>query len=215
MKRHNIKIITIIFIIVMIFSSCAVKPKFIREDYQKLKPSKVAVLPVINQTADVEGGKVFRNLVHTQLAKKGYPFSILKKKEMEEKLNEEGITDGGQLKVVEKNELCNILGTDGLLFIQLLECDYSSYAIASTKKIKAHFGLFKGEVLIWEDIKKVNDGKSVLTGVLQVANGNTDELVEDFAKQVAVKAASGWMMDHELKPQMIKVINRSFRTLPK
>lgn len=87
------------------FISCASSPKFIAPDYSR--PQKVAILPTINHTSDLEGSIIFKNLLSKGLKTKKY--ANLKEIPMIDSiLNEAGITDRGQLYNISQNELFEI-----------------------------------------------------------------------------------------------------------
>ncbi|HHM02058.1 MAG TPA: hypothetical protein ENJ15_03530 [Caldithrix abyssi] len=196
-------------------TSCGPKAKFVEKNYAP--PEVTAILPAVNNSTDVEGGIVFRNLIykHFEAAKPAY--SILSREMTDSLLNEAGITDGGQLEAVENDELMKILNVDGLLFVTIEEMKYQTLGISSTRKVKANFKLLKGGRVIWEDDREVDHGKSALGTIVSAINdpvGTLQDSGEDLAWQLAAKGVKAWLLDHELKPEMLEVINTSFSTLP-
>ena len=196
-------------------TSCGPRAKFVEKDYAP--PELTAIMPAVNNSTDVEGGIVFRNLIykHFEATKPGY--HILSREETDSLLNEAGITDGGQLEAVENEELMKILNVDGLFFITIEEMKYQTLGISSTRKVKANLKLLKGGHLIWEDDREVDHGKSALGTIVSALNdpvGTLQDSGEDLAWQLAAKGVKAWLLDHELKPEMLEVINTSFQTLP-
>ncbi len=196
-------------------TSCGPKAKFVEKNYAP--PEVTAILPAVNNSTDVEGGIVFRNLIYKHFEATKPAYSILSRDRTDSLLNEAGITDGGQLEAVENDELMKILNVDGLFFITIEEMKYQTLGISSTRKVKANFKLLKGGRVIWEDDREVDHGKSALGTIVSAINdpvGTLKDSGEDLAWQLAAKGVKAWLLDHELKPEMLEVINTSFSTLP-
>ncbi len=196
-------------------TSCGPKAKFVEKNYDP--PEVTAILPAANNSTDVRGGIVFRNLIYKHFEAVKPSYHILSREMTDSLLNEAGITDGGQLAAVENDELMKILNVDGLLFITIEEMKYQTLGISSTRKVRANFKLLKGARLIWEDDREVDHGKSAFSTIVSAINdpvGTLKESGEDLAWQLAAKGVKAWLLDHELKPEMLEVINTSFSTLP-
>lgn len=196
--------------------SCVPPAKFLAPNFEK--PEIIAILPTINQTTDVAGGIVFRNLLYKKLADEKYS-RIIPNNEVDSLLNLQGITDGGQLSAIGDEELFKILNVDGLIYVELLECTYQSLGISETRKVKTNLTLklYPG-IKIWEDAREVNAGKSALETVFSFyfdPGGTLKNLTKDLVEQYAIKAINMWLLEHELRPEMDAIINTSFSTLPK
>jgi hypothetical protein len=205
----------IISILLLILFGCGPSAKFIAPDYQK--PGKIAILPTINQTTDVEGAIVFRNLLYHALEEEHYT-DLLDNDIVDSLLNLNGITDGGQLETIENEELFLILDVDGLMYVDLQACEYQSIGISETRMIKAEFQLFQPpSYLIWKDEREEERGKSAFSAVLGLLvnpKETVKETGEDFKEQMTLKGAKMWLLEHELKPEMETVIRKTIDTLP-
>lgn len=202
--------------ILLLLVSCGYSPKFIVKDYSK--PENISILPAINNSTDVEGGIVFRNLIFKKFENDKKEYHIQSKDITDSLLNEAGITDGGQLGSINNNELTKILKVDGLFYIEIIEMDYETLGISSSRKVKSNFKLYKRNTLYWEDEREVDNGKSAFGTLFSAAIdpvGTLKESGKDLGKQLIVKGLKSWLLDHELKPEMEQVINTSFYTLPK
>ena len=202
-------------VLLLLFFSCAEQAKFLAPDFTV--PERIAILPTINYTSDVKGGIVIRHLFYEELADKEY-CQLVDTDLIDSLLNLEGITDGGQISTVEDSALHRILRSDGLLYITLLECEYQTIGISSTKKVKANFQLFTPvHHLIWEDERAVEEGKSwmeTLFEALADPGKAVDKSLHDLGDQVKEKAAKMWLEEHELKDQMMEIIEKTLKTLP-
>jgi hypothetical protein len=200
-----------LFSMLPFFLFCGPSAKFISPDYSR--PQKVAILPTINHTVDVEGATVFRNIFFVKLYRKKYA-ELLKNTQIDSILNEAGITDGGQLGSITQQDLVMLLKADGLFYIDLLECTTTPFEPGKYGTVKANIKLFSpADQLIWEDEQEVektmdSDSKS---GFLADLMG---DYLAEVTKKLVMEAASGWLFDHELKNEMDKLIDKTLKTLP-
>ena len=211
-KRTQMRTLsTLLYIFSILFTSCM--PKHAKFDM----PKHIAVLPTINQTTDVLGGIVFRNIFYLELEEKYSPY-LIPLELVDTLLNEEGITQGGQLAAVENKDLFHILKSDGLLFIELLACDYQTLGISETRRVKVHFTLTTPpDDKRWDFEFEVDEGKSVVDtflGLLGDPKSILKETAEDFGRQLAHKGGRMWLLKHPLKPEMDKVIEEAIDDLP-
>jgi len=206
--------VLLVLLTLLVITSCGPVAKFKAPSVPK--PRTIAILPEINNSTDVNGGIVFRNLSQVQFAQlRGYTF--VKKEIVDSLLNLAGITDGGQLKSISKTELQDILKADGLIYITITEMEYSTLGISSSRIVNANYKLYSNGALYWEDEFKVNNGKSMASGLFgAITNpvGALKEAAKDLGTQLVVKGLKTWLMDHELKPEMLQVIDKCYDTFP-
>ncbi|MCK6622220.1 MAG: DUF799 family lipoprotein [Calditrichaceae bacterium] len=204
----------VLFLLAMFFITCGPSAKFLAPDYSR--PRKVAILPTVNHTNDVECGIVMRNLFFVKLHKKKYA-ELLSNTVVDSILNEEGITDGGQLNMITREELAEILTVDGLLYIDLLKCTCTPLVPGEVGTVKANFKLYvPPSKLIWEDEREEVqelDNSSSGSGGNPLAD-LVGSLIAETAAKLMIQAASGWLFDHELHQEMDKLIKKSLKTLP-
>lgn len=208
--------IILLGILFLVGFSCVPPAKFLTPDFEK--PATIAILPTVNQTTDVAGGIVFRNLLYKKFLKKKYT-RLVPNENVDSLLNLAGITDGGQLAAVTEEELYRILNVDGLLYVELVECTYQSLGVSETRHVKTNLmlKLYPGRK-IWEDEREVKAGKSIFDTILNgITNpaGTLSQSAKDLAGEYAAKGLKMWLLAHELKPEMDKIIDISIQTLPK
>ncbi len=191
---------------------CSPRAQFIARDYTR--PHKLAILPTINHTTDVNGAIVFRNLLFVYLAQKGYS-TLLSNTVVDSLLQLAGITAGGQLQTISPQELFQRLGVDGLLFVELQECNYLTLGIVERRTVRAHLWLLipPGRK-IWEDTQEVDDIHSEVLDALDDPEKLFQKSLSQLGEQLAIKGLKMWLFDHELKPEMIRVIHQLLRRLP-
>jgi hypothetical protein len=179
-------------------------------DYSR--PQNVALLPTINQTNDVKGSIVFRNLLYKKLKKKKY--AILQEiSSIDSTLNQAGITDGGQLPRLDPAELFEMLRVDGLIYIELLICETTPLNIFESGKVKANFKLYTPSArLIWED-EREQKAKSRSAKLGQGLSKFFKSYGEKVSEDLKEHAAEAWLDNHELNDEMEKLIKKSLKTL--
>jgi hypothetical protein len=204
-------LLSLVCLSLVVIDSCAPKGA------QFKMPQQIAVLPTINQTTDVLGAIVFRRLFYIELEEE-YGAYLIPIEMVDTLLNEEGITQGGQLDAIENSDLFQILKSDGLLFIELLACDYQTLGVSETRRIKVHFSLIRPpEEKIWDFEYEVDEGKSAFDtflGILGDPKEAFKDTAEDLGKQLAHKAGRMWLLNHALKPEMEMVIKEAMDDLP-
>jgi hypothetical protein len=203
----------LLLLILLLLFSCRPRKSMIDDSN---KPKKIAILPTINYTTDVKGGIVFRNLFYEALEEEEFTY-LIPIDQIDSLLNDEGITDGGQLSAVENEELFQILDADGLLFIDLLACEYQTLGISEKREVKSAFKIIvPPSELLWEADHDVDHGKSVFDTIFDFV-GEPDkafkETTNDLGKQLARKGSRMWLLDHELKPEMEEVISEIIDSL--
>jgi len=192
--------------------------------YKRICPKKLAILPTINHSTDVKGAIVFRNLLYLQL-EKSKKFDLINTETVDDLLNEEGITDGGQLSLIEAKDLFKILETDGLLFIEINEMIFRTYGIGSDKKVNVNFKIVTPDTTYWNKNLHIDTGVSPFSTLLNVAAATYDsgdsflkklgeKSARNLAKQLAEKAIDGWLLEHELLYEMNKIIVSFINDLP-
>jgi hypothetical protein len=198
------KFVYFVFIVIILIS-CGPSPKFISPNYRR--PARAAILPTINETADVNGSIIFRNIFYQQMEKKKYT-DILDITYVDSILNEEGITVGGQLGSISQDELYKTLNADGLFYIKLLNCETTP----TYRKVKANFKLYRNKFkLIWEDEREEYSNRisspscGCFTGSFSLRKFINETLITDELRLV---------LEHDLKPEMDILIKNSIKTMP-
>lgn len=105
-------------IFLLLTFACATPLTFLAPDYASIKPTRIAILPAINETADTDAPKVFRILAMAELVDKGYKLVDIDR--IDEALKQKGIYEGGQIEALTAQEVGELLGADGLLYIRIM-----------------------------------------------------------------------------------------------
>lgn len=222
MKRYKL----FLLFILLIFIGCTSKKNFVLKATPSISPAKLAILPINNNTNDVAGGFIFREIVDNNFKQNNHGYDIQDLKKTDKLLNQAGITDGGQLRFLRPIELSEILGVDGLLYIDLDELDFMTYPYYHTRSVQGTFFLYNFEKLIW--VKPIRIAikyfgiSSALDTISGVISGDSDKLNDgmtqagiDIAIHQGIKYATIAGLDHELAPEMALVCQKLSNVIPR
>lgn len=136
---------------VFFLSSCSVhRPLQRAESFPPLR--LLAVLPLDNETIDLDGPPAVRKELARGLSRRGY--RLLPTAEVDRVLKEDfGITDGGQLGSVRPQALADALGADGLVYGTLQRFEYLNFGFFLKREVAARVRLLEGASgkVVWED----------------------------------------------------------------
>lgn len=105
-------------LLLMASAGCAAPLVEVAHDFHGLKPRQIAILPVMNETSDLDAPSVFRILVKAELADKGY--SLLDFSRIDEALRSQGVQEAGQVESLTPQQLSELLNVDGLFYTRVL-----------------------------------------------------------------------------------------------
>ncbi len=136
---------------VVVLSSCAF-PRHVPTFYDAGNPLKrVAVLPVKNDTDDVDGPSLVRKKMIEALEQKSYIIKDVK--ETDQILRDQmGINLGGQLDLTTPQKLGETLGVEGVLYGTLIDFDETTTGLLNVRKVRGKFRLVNTQTgqALWE-----------------------------------------------------------------
>jgi hypothetical protein len=186
----------------ILLTGCAASQVFVANPY--VRPQRVAVLPMSNDTNDLDGPGYVRQALFNVLTQRGYVLMPIP--EIDAKLKEQGFTDGGQLKATTPQKIGEWLGVDGLLYTTLEEFNYIVLGYYGQRTVKIDGHLFNATT--GEQLWAANRGWATR----QVAVNNKDA-ERAFAAQLAVKAVEK-MTHAPLQLETREAVLRLLNTLP-
>lgn len=201
-KKGSFLFLLIVSGLALMLSGCAT-PKYLVAPYDP--PRTIALLPMDNQTADLVGPKYLRFLFKKYLAEKGY--NVIDSSYVDSKLNEAGITDGGQLSSMTPKEIGKIVGAEAVIYGTLTDFNYTNIGIYYQRKVAANFKMFSSRSgdLLWEDERKKENSEIALSG---------RAIAETFAGGILDKLVEG-MFQTPLGAESREVVNIIVSTIPK
>jgi hypothetical protein len=141
----------IVFFVFIVIAGC-VPPRYIPRYQDTSNPLKrVAVLPMKNDTMDVDGPNVVRKKMIAALGNKSY--IVKDTQETDQILRDQmGINLGGQLEMTTPQKLGEVLGVEGVLYGTLMDFDETTTGVLNVKKVRAKFKLVNAMTgqTVWE-----------------------------------------------------------------
>jgi len=131
----------ILILLTCLMSGCAKKiPHFLAPEYEKRGIRLVAVLPVSNQSKNIEVSNLFRDKVLEAIYFKGYPKIPLNV--IDEKISKM-YKDYQQpsVEAVSPRSVGELLGVDAVLYVTIKECDTSFVLLYAKTSVSATFDL--------------------------------------------------------------------------
>ncbi len=160
---------TVFCLLFTVFTGCAARRHYVQPN--PANPIRtVAVLPMVNQTNDIEGPEKARAMFAEQLVERQYVVKPIA--EVNQILKDElGITLGSQLDMTNPQELGQKLGVDGVIYGTLFDFDEKTTGVLNIRRVKAGFKLVdaKTGAVIW------GKGQGVRSET-RMARGNTGAL---------------------------------------
>lgn len=143
---------------------------------------KLAILPFSNESNFVEAPEWVQKRLREKLRERGY--KILPQEEVNQKLREIGITDGGQLNAYPSSQIAKKLGSDLLLYGNILTLNEVPLGVYFKREVEISFKLTdaSGNVIV-ETQKKIKKEKAA-KGDKAMAEG-IFELAKSLAERIA------------------------------
>jgi len=182
---------------------CATAPPvFIGKETAPLH--RIAVMPMANETNDLDGPLFVRKLVQEGLALRGaqlVPLEVI-----DQKLKENGFTDGGQLRAAKPSDIGQWVGADTLMYISLEEFAYINVGFYWQRKVKVFGRLVDAPTgdKLWETERGWTN-RWVVT--------NKESAKREFVTQLAIQAAE--KLTHQpLGPESHRTVEMLLNTIP-
>jgi hypothetical protein len=141
----------IVFLGLIVLTGCAGDSYKIKasENFPNLRPSTIAVLPVMNETVDLDAPKVFPKYIKKALLARGY--YVADQEVIDKMLKEEGIKEAGQISAIPENVLGESLHVQGLLYTTVTAWKTVYIGVYASVTVGVRFDLIdaKTSELIW------------------------------------------------------------------
>jgi hypothetical protein len=169
-----------------------------------MSSGKVAVLPMDNESNDLDGPPFVRALMFDGLARRG--FQLLLIPQIDAQLKTQGFTDGGQLRAATPQKIGEWTGADTLLYSTLESFDYINIGYYAQRRVKVLAKLVDAKTgeKLWEAEREGS------TRVVATTKKRAEEL---FAVQLAVKMAEK-LAHRPLQNESRRTVGELVSTLP-
>ena len=193
-----------VVLILMTVTSC-VTPSF------EWVPTKIAILPFTNESADVSVDKFARAYLYERISSLNR-HEVLSLDVVDAALEEMGITEGGQLPTATVQEICEKTGADGIIYGDVLVAKRVMLGLYFNKEFECHYTMYRGNdgVVFWDETKNDSEKKIVL---------DPDEMLKTAASAMVNEIATDTLLkafkSHPLYKQIESVTNSAIWTLPR
>ena len=210
-----------IFPIFLLAAACAAPLSNLDSNYAALKPTRIAVLPAMNETADMDAPVVFRILAAAELADKGY--ALIDSVRIDEALAEKGILEGGQIEALTPQQIGDLVGADGLLYVKVM--NYGRQ-VGVHLKVEGSFTLVssKSGQKIWYSELSVSDDIVLQGGALMLGaqllggkdRSTQDRIMKEYVayRKARVDRAVAKFQSHPIRREVFRVINIDMEKIP-
>lgn len=167
---------------------------------------KVAILPLVNNTSDMDGPELVRKGFDKLVRNKYY--EVMGIPQIDEILRDRmGITLGGQLGLTNAHKLGEELGVDGVVYGELLDFNYIITGIYNSRVVKAKFKLVstKTRETVWEREEKVQKSEVAF---------DSKNILESFKGNLGSKLLSKAVRVSPLQNEVNELIYRFYSTFP-
>lgn len=131
-----------LLVIASLMGACAPK---IKKDYEKFRaenPRSILIVPVINNTVNVDAPRYFLSAISVPVAERGYysfPVNLVRAV-----MNEEGLSDANMVHNAEPTVLGALVGADAILYITIEKWETTYIIISATTTVSFSYVLKSG-----------------------------------------------------------------------
>jgi hypothetical protein len=165
---------------------------------------RMAVLPMSNETNDLDGPVFIRSLIQHDLAYRGanlVPLNVV-----DAKLKDNGFTDGGQLRAAKPVDIGQWLGADTLFYTTLVDFSYINAGFYWQRKVTVTGRLVDARTgaRIWETTRGWTTRWVVI---------DKERAQREFVTQLAIQAAQK-LIHQPLAIESRRTVDRLLNTIP-
>jgi len=186
----------------VLLGGCAGRQVFVSDQYSRA--GRVALLPMANETNDLDGPVYVRSLVRESLIARG--FQIVEPQEVDAILKENGFTDGGQLGAAKPEDMGQWLKADTLFYTTLVEFNTINVGFYWQRKVT-----LAGRLVEAVSGQKLWDAQR--TWMTLNVQTDAEKAKREFATQIAVQAVEK-LTKSPLQMESRIAVNRLLDTLP-
>ncbi len=179
---------TVVVIVALAFmAACA--PQMKKKDYTKFRaenPKSILILPVVNNTVDVDAPRYFLATVSVPVSERGYyvfPVNLVRGV-----MNEEGLSDANLVHNADPVVLGDLFGADAILYISIEHWETQYIIISATTIVSFTYVLKSGRTgeEIWRE-------KTTMQYSPQASGGGVGGLIGQAVAAAIQKAAPNYM----------------------
>lgn len=189
MSRRRVSILGVTVLAALLSAGCATSPP--KKDYTAFRsenPRSILAVPVVNKSVEVTAADLFLSTLTVPLAERGYyvfPVDVVK-----HLLEDDGLADADLVHNADTRKLCNMFGTDSVLYVSIERWDAKYMVVQTTVTVSFDYTLkgCKTGDAIWS-----NKQTMVYTPQSQNTGNVWANLIVMAANAAMTKAAPNYM----------------------
>jgi hypothetical protein len=133
------KISTLIVMLALFQAGCVHTPPKDFTKFEAAKPTSILIVPMVNESLEVTAPDYLLSSVTIPIAEKGYyvfPVNLVKRI-----LEDEGLSDASLVHSAPSGKLCNLFGSDSVLYVTIKEWNAKYYVINTTVNVKFKYAI--------------------------------------------------------------------------
>ena len=178
-----------IFAVILVGSTVAACAPGVKKDFANFRaenPRSILVLPVVNNTVNVDAPRYFLSTVSVPISERGYysfPVNVVR-----EVMNEEGLSDANMVHDADPTVLGALFGADAILYITIEKWETQYIVISATTIVSFDYVLKSGRTgeELWRE-------KSTIQYSPQASGGGFAGLIAQAVAAAIQKAAPDYM----------------------
>jgi len=187
--NRRVLLLPLLAVLLLSLGCAAAPPKKDYTAFRSANPRSILILPVVNNTTNVDAPGLFLSTLPIPVAEKGYyvfPVHMVKRI-----LEDEGLADPNLVHGADPTRLCNLFGSDAVLFVTI-EAWTAQYMVITTQvTVEFDYVMKDGKTgdTIWKEHRRV------LYAPQQQSGGGSPlaALVAAAVQAAATKAAPNYM----------------------
>ncbi|MDZ8118483.1 DUF799 domain-containing protein [Pontiella agarivorans] len=183
-------IYSLLLLLPVLLAGCSTTPPagYDYTAFRSADPHSILIVPVVNNTVDVDAADYFLSAISQPVAERGYyvfPVNMVKRV-----MEEDGLADAHMVHHADPTRLAALFGADSVLYITVERWDAQYAVLATTVTVEFNYVLKDGHTgnELWSTAQKI---------VYQPQNSSSGNLIADLVvaavQAAATKAAPNYM----------------------
>lgn len=164
----------IIAVVFLLITGCVTQEAYDYSAFRAADPKSILVVPVVNNTMNVDAPDYFLSTVSEPVAERGfyvYPVNLVKKL-----MELDGLSDANLVHDADATRLASLFGADAVLYITINRWDAQYVVVSTTVTVEFSYVLKDGDtgVELWRSAERMqytpdSNNQSLLVMVVQAA----------------------------------------------
>jgi len=144
------KVFPLILLLTSLLAGCVHIPPKDLNKFKAANPSSILIVPAVNESVEVTAPDYYLSTVSVPLAELGYyvfPVNLVKRI-----LEDEGLSDASLVHSAPAGKICNLFGSDSVLYVTIKEWNAKYLILTTTVNVKLNYAIkdCKTGDILWE-----------------------------------------------------------------